>query len=151
MDAFLTHCPACDYEIRNVRSSSSAREFTEKLEKIESKQMHIMPPSKSVMKKVFGRDLRDKDEVEEARRKFEYQKEQEKVALIINYPVPNTKEDLLEFMIMVTSNINVKEGIDDSVTKAWIEKLDQVYQLSLIHIYTGSERISQIVNIYFLT
>lgn len=31
-------------------------------------------------------------------------------------------------MILVASNIDVKQGLDNVVTKAWISKLDQVYQ-----------------------
>lgn len=52
----------------------------------------------------------------------------EKASLIINFAVPNSKEDIMEFMILAASNIDVKKGIDDDVTKAWISKLNQVYQ-----------------------
>lgn len=44
--------------------------------------------------------------------------------LIRNFYVPNTKEDIIEFIILAASNI---EGNDDCET-AWMAKLEQVYQ-----------------------
>lgn len=55
---------------------------------------------KSVMKMVFGKDFKESDEAEEALRRFESQKNQEKASLIINFAVPNFKEDIMEFMIL---------------------------------------------------
>ena len=58
---------------------------------------------------------------------------EEKTTLIRSFPIPNTKEDVLEFMIMVASNINVDLLFsDDSHTKAlaeaWLAKFEQIYQ-----------------------
>lgn len=147
LEAFVTHCPSCGYEIRDTHSSSSVREFAAKLERIEAKQMPAFEQKKSVMKMVFGKDFQNKDEAEEARDDFEKQKEQEKATLIINYSVPNTKEDILEFMILAASNINVKKGIDDEVTKAWITKLEQVYQRAEISMGSNPDFL-QIKSIY---
>lgn len=128
LEAFLTVCPACGHEIRDVRSSTCVREFASKLEAISAQKMPAFEEKKSVMKMVFGKDFKEGDEAEEALRRFENQKNQEKASLIVNFAVPNSKEDIMEFMILAASNINVKEGIDDDVTKAWISKLNQVYQ-----------------------
>lgn len=128
MESFLTVCPTCGYEIRDVRSASSVRELAVKLENISAQKMTNFEEKKSVMKIVFGKDFKESDEAEEALRRFESQKNQEKASLIINFAVPNSKEDIMEFMILAASNIDVKKGVDDDVTKAWISKLDQVYQ-----------------------
>ena len=128
MESFLTVCPTCGYEIRDVRSASSVRELAVKLENISAQKMTSFEEKKSFMKMVFGKDFKDGDEAEEALERFESQKNQEKASLIINFAVPNSKEDIMEFMILAASNIDVKKGIDDDVTKAWISKLDQVYQ-----------------------
>ena len=80
------------------------------------------------MKMVFGKDFKEENEVEEAQERFDEHKRQQKANLIINFSVPNTREDILEFMILASSNIDVKKGIDDEVTKAWLSKLDQVYE-----------------------
>lgn len=51
---------------------------------------------------------------------------------IINYPVPNSKENLLEFMILATSNIDVKNDDEDDIiiVDAWIKKMNQIYEKS---------------------
>ena len=99
------------------------------------------------MKTVFGKDFKEGDEAEEALKRFESQKNQEKASLIINFAVPNSKEDIMEFMILAASNIDVKKGIDDDVTKAWISKLDQVYQRAEISMGKHSDFL-QIKTIY---
>ena len=128
MGSFLTVCPACGYEIRDVRSVSSVRELAAKLENISAQKMPAYEEKKSVMKKIFGTDFREEDEADEALKRFESQKDMEKASLIINFALPNSKEDIMEFMILAASNIDVKKGVGDVVTKAWISKLDQVYQ-----------------------
>lgn len=128
MESFMTVCPSCGYEVRDVSAPSSVRELAMKLESISAQKMPAIPEKKSVMKMVFGSDFREGDEAEEALRRFENQKDQEKASLISNYPVPNSKEDIIEFMILASSNIDLKKGISDIVSKAWISKLDQVYQ-----------------------
>ena len=115
--------------------------------RIESQKMPIFEEKKSVMKLVFGKDFKDEDEAEEARRHWEKQKQQEKVNLIINFSVPNTKEDIMEFMLLASSNIDVKHDTDDVVTKAWILKLDQVYEKAKISMSNRSD-FESIKNIY---
>lgn len=147
LNSFVTNCPSCGLEIRDVRPVSSVKEFAQKLERIEAQKMPAISEQKSVMKMVFGKDFKEKDEVEEAKRSFEEQKQKEKATLIINYSVPNTKEDITEFMLLATSNIDVKHGIDDVVSKAWISKLDQVYQKAELSM-GNSRDIEQIKEIY---
>ena len=53
----------------------------------------------------------------------------------------------MEFMILAASNIDVKRGMDDVVTKAWISKLDQVYQKAEISM-SGHPDFLQIKEIY---
>ena len=52
----------------------------------------------------------------------EYQKEN----IIRNFPIPNTKEDIFEFMILASSNID--ERPNKEVFNAWIAKFEQCYQ-----------------------
>ncbi|MBR5553121.1 MAG: zinc ribbon domain-containing protein [Clostridia bacterium] len=49
---------------------------------------------------------------------------EQKVDLIRNFYIPNTKEDIYEFFILATSNINAG-GYD---VEAWYAKLEQAYQ-----------------------
>ncbi|MCC8164419.1 MAG: zinc ribbon domain-containing protein [Lachnospiraceae bacterium] len=147
IEAFVTHCPSCGYEIRDTKSATSVRELAFKLEKISAQKMPTHDEDESVMKKVFGTDLKDKEAADKERRNFEYQKEKEEASLIINFSVPNTKEDMLEFMILAASNIDVKRGTDDVVSKAWLSKLEQVYQRAEISM-SDHQDFAQIEAIY---
>lgn len=52
--------------------------------------------------------------------------EYQKANIIRSFPVPNTKEDIFEFMILASSNID--EHPNNEVFKAWIAKFEQCYQ-----------------------
>lgn len=59
--------------------------------------------------------------------KLENAKSQEqRVSLIRNFPVPNTKEDILEFMILASSNFDSQ--LDKASSDAWLAKIEQCYQ-----------------------
>lgn len=134
LESFVANCPSCGYEIRESRTIASVKEFALKLDQIEHKQMS----HSSAMEKLFGKDLHDDSS---AKQKIE----EEKANLIINFPVPNTKEDILEFLILASSNIDAKKT--DIITKAWLQKLEQVYQRAQITIGNANE-FMQIKTIY---
>lgn len=139
LESFVINCPACGYEIRDTKAADSVREFSEKIAQIESREMPAFQERKSVMKIVFGRDFKGTDEAEVAKKQFETQKQQEKANLIINYPLPNTKEDILEFIILASSNIDTRHDITDAVTVAWISKFEQIYQKAIISVKDKSD------------
>lgn len=145
--SFVTVCPTCGQEIRGVSSISSAQELVTKLENISAKKMPITEEKRSVMKMVFGKDFKNEDALKEALDDFEDQKDEEKASLIINFTVPNSKEDIMEFMILAASNINAKKGTGDVITKAWIAKLDQVYQKAKI-IMSDNPSFVELKNMY---
>ena len=69
----------------------------------------------------------------------------EKVSIIRNYTVPNTKEDIYEFMILASSNIGA--GIEIELANAWESKLDQVIKKSKL-IMHGQDEYRQLKEIY---
>ncbi len=50
--------------------------------------------------------------------------EKDKSDVIRNYPVPNTSEDIKEFMLMASTNIR-DESLPDEIYNAWVVKLEQ--------------------------
>ena len=54
-----------------------------------------------------------------------------KIELIKNFPIPNTREDILEFMLLAKSNFDAKYYATnkniDSISSAWLSKIDQCY------------------------
>lgn len=146
-NSFKSHCSLCGYEFRNLGYISSAKELAVKLEEIQSQKMPHIEEKKSFIKSVFGRDFKDVDEVAVAQSRFDEQKKEQKYNLIVNFPVPNTKEDLLEFMILISSNIDSKKELDDLETKAWISKLEQVYEKANL-VMGDTPHFSEINDIY---
>ncbi len=147
INSFEARCSSCGWEIRSTRSSDAVKKLADKLEQIDARQMPPIEEKESVMEIVFGRDFKGKNKLEKAEWIFEDKKEDEKSNLISNFIVPNTREDILEFMLLASSNINIKNGIYDSVTEAWIAKLDQVYKRAEITLKNTSS-FAQIKEIY---
>lgn len=57
----------------------------------------------------------------------------QQINLIRNFPIPNTKEDVLEFMILAASNFNAthslaSDGVQKNVADAWLVKVEQSYE-----------------------
>ncbi|MBD5481537.1 MAG: hypothetical protein HDR15_03240 [Lachnospiraceae bacterium] len=133
--------------MRDTQSARAVQEFAIKLERIEAQKAPIVEEKRSIMKMILGKDFNDEDKAEDMRQEFEKQKNREKANLIVNFSVPNTKEDIMEFMLLASSNINPKYGTDDIVSKAWISKLDQVFQKAELSM-RNSPDFAQIKNIY---
>ena len=57
--------------------------------------------------------------------------EEQRIRIIQNFPVPNTKEDICEFMILAASNFDAKDYTTNSgekdVSEAWFSKIEQCY------------------------
>lgn len=105
-----TKCPACGFEIRDASEGSIAL-LSEKLDKIEA-----MRPRKN---KDDG-----EDEISAT--------DKRKINLIQTWPIPNTKEDLYEFMSMASGNATSSRGsftsaTDTALMSAWLSKFEQSY------------------------
>ena len=70
---------------------------------------------------------------------------EQKDRMIRNFPVPNTKEDIIEFMILASSNILGEDERD--IYEAWLAKFEQTYQKALI-LFSGDPDFSRIQQIY---
>lgn len=65
--------------------------------------------------------------------------------MIRNFPIPNTKADIIEFMIIASSNIVGEDEKD--IYEAWTAKFEQVYQKALI-LFEKDDDFDKIQNIY---
>lgn len=144
LDSFLANCPACGYELRGVDSTSSVEALAMKLEQIEAKR----PPRKTrnVFAQVFsGGQISSIDE--------------QKVGLIKNFSIPNTKEDIMEFIILASSNIDMKVyGVNSQqyqalnpaqreISDAWLAKYEQAYQKAQL-MFGGTQDFLNIQSVY---
>lgn len=122
LKSFEINCPACGFELRGTKASGAVREFARKLEAIESRREYEKPHG------LFARA--------EALQRIGKTDEQ-KISLIKSFAVPNTKEDMLEFMILATSSINLNaydttntyvSKSEKELNAAWLSKVQQVYE-----------------------
>lgn len=70
---------------------------------------------------------------------------EQKVLMIRNYPIPNAKEDIIEFMIQASTNI--KGESDKAIFEAWVAKYEQAYQKAQIALQSDPA-FSQIEELY---
>lgn len=78
---------------------------------------------------------------------------QQKATLIRNFPIPNTREDILEFMILAATNFNVNQSLSDDgeqkeISDAWFTKIEQCYQKALLLFKNNDEDFIKIKRIY---
>lgn len=121
LKSFEINCPACGLELRGTRVSSAVKEFALKLEAIEARREYEKP-----------RGLFTTLEASQRMSKTDEQK----ISLIKSFSVPNSKEDMLEFMVLATSSINMRvydsantdiSKSEKEVNAAWFSKVQQVY------------------------
>lgn len=137
-------CPECGYYITGVGAVRSVQIFKDQLMQIEATRkrsllgmLNIYAPPSTADKQIL--------------------------ALIRNYPIPNTVEDILEFMMITTANINVEESKRTWVAKsrtgllavempgiisdAWVAKMQQTYQKAKI-LFPNEEAFKVIKEMY---
>lgn len=78
---------------------------------------------------------------------------QQKATLIRNFPIPNTKEDILEFMILSATNFNANQSLSDDgeqkeISDAWFTKTQQCYQKASLLFKNDDEDFIKIKRIY---
>lgn len=121
LKSFEINCPACGFELRGTKASGVVREFARKLEAIESRREYEKPDG-------FFARAQALQQVSKT--------DEQKISLIKSFAVPNTKEDMLEFMILATSSINLNaydtangaSKSDQELNAAWLSKVQQVYE-----------------------
>lgn len=123
LSAFEVTCHACGYELRNIAASVSVQQFADQVARMQAGR-------ETEKTRVSSKNEGTPDLADAASKR---------VANLINsYPIPNSKEDIIEFLILAASNIdldyltgNVRK-IDWSsrnlISEAWRAKLEQAYQ-----------------------
>ena len=114
VESFTTRCPDCGHEFKNVESVVSISNLFEKLESLEAQKVY--------KQRRWGEDIDNSDEID-----------YKKANIIRTFPIPTTKEDILEFLSMAAP-LGKKKGFfasdesfgEEELRKAWREKCEQV-------------------------
>jgi len=110
--SFSSKCEFCGHEFRNLTVSNSVKQFFDKLEAIENNST-----SGNVLESFMNR-LGDN-------------KHKRKIELILSFPVPNSKEDILEFLALSVPRAKplsawTSNTLDRELTKAFAQKCEQI-------------------------
>lgn len=159
LQSFQTTCPECGYEFKNIASVQSAQKLFDQLQTIELRKSEKLSQheiekqrrldelsrrhnSDGVLVKVLGgqkhREIQDEereDLIRELNRYLDVIEQDalsEKRNIIRNFPVPNSKEDLMELLAMSTSNAYDNDGVVGPEEEVWIQKTDQIYQKIIV-------------------
>ena len=66
----------------------------------------------------------------------------QKVSLIQSFPIPNTKEDIFEFIILAASNFDaeqLKGGTKQKLASSWLVKITQCYNKAKLMFHDDSD------------
>lgn len=127
LKALETVCSKCGYELRSVKVRSAVSEFAQKIEQIEALrvQNEWNVPTK-------GKELTNTDK--------------QKIALIRSFSIPNTKEDLYEFMILAGANIDTEVMIEyakgepaRAEADAWAAQFERAYKKAQISFFNDAD------------
>lgn len=113
VESFKIKCPECGCEFANIETNSTPRELLKALEKIDEQTLSNEGKTGSLLRgvaSVFGADSLT------AR----------KVQIIKNFPIPNTKEDLLEMLTLSKANTSEATFSDPELVEAWQGKTKQL-------------------------
>jgi hypothetical protein len=97
VQSFATKCPDCGHEFRNIESSNSVKNLVVKLDEAEEKARNTKSGGGLVgglMKMIDG-------ETDLEKRIYNA-----KSNVISSFPIPNTKEDILEFLALSVAQVN---------------------------------------------
>ncbi len=127
-ESFSLKCDECGYEFRNVEANLSVKKLTEELARIDS-DFH----SKTSIKSKSFNDEVDEYLTKEERKKEEEERKKElytrQSEAIRNFPIPNSKDDILELLYFVTPKANEVVGIfslESIKVNAWKNKLIEI-------------------------
>ena len=144
LDAYESVCETCGYERRGAKATGSVRELQLNLEELYAKR----PPKK--VHTIFTQALSD-GQISNT--------DEEIVGLIKNFAIPNNKEDIMEFIILASSNIDMKVyGVNSEryqmlnpaqreVSDAWLAKYEQAYQKAQL-MFGGTQDFLNIQGVY---
>jgi hypothetical protein len=153
-------CPECGYEFRGVQVASSVQAFFEKIDAVDAQVFErgtakektedgVAGTVKGVLGAFGLRGGQSASEIAAAG-------DERKLSLIEGYPIPNSKEDIMEFVIMAASRIKDAGSLfkrndlsekDINFNKAWKTKCEQAYAKAKIVCVSDTETLNRITSI----
>lgn len=125
LESFQAVCPSCGHELRGVKTASSVQKLADQIAEAEKKRMQKSEGKASIWNHLQRETQLDNVDLS--------------IANMINtFPIPNAKEDIVEFLFMASNNIIslTATGTDDAYVirskqcrrDAWTGKFEEAYE-----------------------
>ncbi len=140
--AYELVCKSCGYELRDSKSTNALIELQKNIARLESERKQ-----KNSVDNILSMFSMSPDSIDNIIASY-----------IKNFPIPNNKEDIFEFLILAVSNIN-PDGYDKMgktqgeaegqrlINDAWDSKYNQAFQKAKLT-FSDDSRLVEIANIY---
>ena len=167
VQSFSGKCGDCGYEFRDIQSDVTINKLFESLmeadniPKEEFKEMNTNAFGSGFLSSLTYDPTDDKEENEKRLKKHEQAHKEKiqarKIQIISNFPVPNTKEPLIEFLTLGISKANpIKVGLfsrataaqseHNALVPAWKSKIDQVVMKAKMSMKADKSLLAEIDN-----
>lgn len=133
IQSFSTHCPDCGFEFRNIEANASIQRLFEMLNNVQNSKQHLL-------------DFLDSDKTKASKKRL----------IIQNFPIPNTKEDILEFLSLAIPLAKKKGNLftasNDSISEhnemapTWKTKCEQIIMKAKFSMKEDKETLSEIMS-----
>jgi hypothetical protein len=137
VDSFTTKCIACDHVFREVEANSNVKKLFNDFQKID-REVRELYYQNGQDKMVFPASAFSKEKIiqktnSQIETEIEASAVEQKVNLMSLFPVPNSKEEILEFLVLCVPQASIKIGFFDKILqsktklkKAWMAKAEEV-------------------------
>lgn len=143
VQSFTTHCPQCGLEFRNVQANGSIQRLFEMLNEVECHSKEDSTTFLEALGRSYG---------EEIARCFGGTKSTRmKKAIIQNFPIPNTKEDILEFLALAAPLAKKPGFFNQDMERrdmypVWKSKCEQVIMKARFSMKNDKETLAEIMS-----
>jgi hypothetical protein len=158
IQSFSTKCSDCGHDFRNIENANSIKEFFRDYQKIEDS---VQVKENKSMGGLVGGLMGTIDDSEGRRKLAVFTKKKE---FIMHFPIPNSKEDLLEFLTMavplatpakksgfsVFKKFSANFGDDEhknydfKVAEVWMQKCEQILMKAKLSMKDDKKTLEQV-------
>ena len=129
VETFSTSCGDCGHSFNNIAAVNSAQKLHDQLQEIEKEERNRV---RSTASSFTSRITSTAAYEIQADRQMEERIKTRKASIISSFPIPNSKEDILEFLSMAIPQAGKKPNFLMRMTatgtlyKAWVSKAEQI-------------------------
>ena len=145
IQGFTAICVDCGHNFSNINAVSSVTKLYEQLQMVESEERNRPIESGGWMDKLHGSSAMNDHNMQERILK-------RKASVVSGFPIPNTKEDILEFLSMALPEVGKKPGFlmmktaTGAVYNAWHSKAEQVVMKARFSLKEDKKLLEEINN-----